>query len=87
MRWRDRRQSRNVDDRRRMGGPAVAKGGGLGIIIVVLIFVLMGRDPQALLENLPVSPNPGSGGQVAAVDDEQAAFISTVLADTEDIWN
>ncbi len=90
MRWRGRRQSSNVEDRRRMGGPTVAKGGGLGVIIIVILYALMGGDPQTLIENLPAttsSQSSQSGAAVTPADDEQAAFISTVLADTEDVWN
>lgn len=92
MRWRGRRRSSNVEDRRRVGGPMVAKGGGLGVIIIVILYAILGGDPQALIENLPAtnsnqSSSTQSGAAVTPADDEHAAFISTVLADTEDVWN
>ncbi|MEZ6084861.1 MAG: neutral zinc metallopeptidase [Phycisphaerae bacterium] len=87
MRWRGRRQSSNVEDRRRMGGPMVAKGGGLGVIIIVILYALLGGDPQALVQNLPSGGSTQSVPKGTPADDEHAAFISTVLADTEDVWN
>ena len=70
----------------------VAKGGGLGVIIIVILYAILGGDPQALIENLPAtnstqSSSTQSGAAVTPADDEHAAFISTVLADTEDVWN
>src|SRR6185503_11631070 len=52
MRWRNERQSTNVEDRRGMGGGRIALGGG-GLIIVLLLSWLFGVDPRALLQQLP----------------------------------
>jgi predicted metalloprotease len=86
MRWRDLRRSGNVEDRRGRGAGGLAIGGG-GLLIVLVLALLFGADPQALLQQLgdtgsvqptdPVAP-PG--------DDEMAQFVSTVLASTEDVW-
>jgi uncharacterized protein len=86
MRWKGRRQSEHVEDRRSMRGPAMA-GGGLVGLILVLVVVLLGGDPRPLLQQ--IENNPPQQGGPAAIDpaqDEQAQFVSVVLADTEDVW-
>lgn len=81
MRWRGRAGSRNVSDRRGMGGK-LAVGGGLGGIVILLLSLLLGGNP---LETI----NVGSQGTYtpSAEDDERAQFVSVVLKDTEDVWN
>jgi predicted metalloprotease len=90
MRWKGRRQSTNVEDRRHMGSKSVALGGGLGTLVIILLVVLLGGDPQALLEQAgnttPGLQETSSPGQTAA-QDELSQFVATVLADTEDVWN
>ena len=92
MRWKGRRQSQNVEDRRgaRTGTLAVGGVGGAVGLVILIIVVLLGGDPQALLEQMPQQP-AGAGGNVAGPaasnpeEDELAAFVSVVLADTEDV--
>jgi predicted metalloprotease len=88
MRWKGRRGSENLEDRRSARGPAVAGGSLLGLILIVVV-ILLGGDPRPLLQNIEVNPPPQQAGQ-AAIDpaqDEQAQFVSVVLADTEDVWH
>jgi predicted metalloprotease len=92
MRWRDYRQSSNVEDRRgmRVGGP-IAIGGG-GLVVLLLVSLLTGVDPTVLLEGLggsEVSVDDGGGGapRQGAPDDELGQFSATVLASTEDVWS
>ena len=58
MRWRGRRQSSNVEDRRlssgRVAGGAAA-GGGIGMVILIIIVMLMGGDPKPLLDQTDTS--------------------------------
>jgi predicted metalloprotease len=86
MRWKGRRQSEHVEDRRSMRGPVMAGGGLLGLVLV-LVVVLLGGDPRPLLQQ--IENNPPQQGGPAAIDpaqDELAQFVSVVLADTEDVW-
>lgn len=89
MRWRDRRQSENIEDRRGFGGKGIAIGGGLGGIIVLLVALLLGADPQQLLEQLP-NNEPGSSvpasRQTNPEEEELKQFVGVVLAETEDVW-
>lgn len=87
MRWRNPRRSGNIEDRRgRMTMRAV--GGGIGGIIVLVIALLLGGDPDAILNNTPTdtttSVDPNS---ISEEERELADFVSIVLADTEDTWN
>ena len=98
MRWKGRRTSTNVEDRR--GSTARRVGGGLGIgtIILVVITLLMGGD---LGDALRIFSNSGGGGSAVSAptqstqgptttgneqEDELAEFVSVVLATTEDVW-
>jgi uncharacterized protein len=91
MRWKDRRQSDNIDDRRGMsGGGKLALGGlgGCGTIVVLLLALLFGADPRQLLDQLPTT---GGGGAPTTrptnpQEEELKQFVAVVLAETEDAW-
>lgn len=88
MRWRDRRESTNIEDRRGMSGGKIAIGGGMGIVILLLA-LLFGADPRQLLEQLPQG-QPGTSTETARQinpeEEELRKFSSVVLAETEDVW-
>jgi predicted metalloprotease len=95
MRWRGRRQSRRVEDRRgrRPVGKGVGIGGG-GLLLVLLYVVLTGKDPQPVVDVIqqtraggPAASLPADRGAGGPVSDELGQFASVVLADTEDTWN
>lgn len=88
MRWKGRQGSENVRDLRGARRPAMI-GGGLGGVglIILLIYVLMGGDPTALLDQgAGLLPGTEQGAPVDASSDEGAQFVSVVLADTEAVW-
>lgn len=96
MRYKGRKTSKNVDDRRGQKGGAgtIGAGFGLGGIIIVIIFLLLGQNPMALLEQVgsgggaSSSPSQNTGVQQSnAQTDELAEFVGVVLQDTEDVWN
>lgn len=102
MRWKGRRRSTNIDDRRgrrsrlRMrvpGGRRVRAGGGIGLtglIVVVGIAWLMGVNPLTVLSQLDgggsYAPEYQTQAPRSTADDETAQFVSVILADTEDTW-
>jgi len=96
MRWQDNRRSSNVEDARAGGGRGGFRVGGgrglsLGTIAVALIAGwIFGINPLTLLGVLdggaPVATQQAPAG-APPENDEMAAFVSTVLADTEDVWN
>ena len=75
--------------------PIGRSGGGLsGIIILVVLFFALracGIDPMQILTEGDGGGVPGGGGQVSEgqspASDEMTQFVSTVLAETEDVWN
>ena len=89
MLWQGRRQSSNVEDARRGGGKGLAIGGGIGSIIFVVAYLLLGGDPEALLDSAQQGQVAGGSAQVDtnAPRDELSQFVGVVLADTEDVWH
>ena len=93
MRWKGGRRSRNVEDRRGMSmgrGAKVGGVGGLGFLVIIVLYMLLGGDPSQLVEQMPVDSGPSastSAGPPPPGQDELADFVSVVLADTEDTWN
>lgn len=89
MRWRGGRQSTNVDDRRGVSGGQIAVGGGiLGVIALVLNLLLGGDVDTSQLPQMPGSQQSAPlSPEEQAKDEENASFIRTVLAFTEDVWN
>ena len=87
MRWRGERQSTNIEDRRGMGS-RVAVGGGIGTLIVIVIALLFGADPQQLLEQMPSSqPSQVQTSRPANPEEEELRqFVGVVLAKSEDVW-
>lgn len=68
-----------------------ARGGGIGtiVILVVLFFALKacGIDPLELLSQGGQGPGGGQLTESAPpASDEMTQFVSTVLAETEDVW-
>jgi predicted metalloprotease len=72
-----------------MGGGRIALGGGVGGVVILLLAVLFGADPRALLRQMQSTSvdQPASPGQTQGVPDESRRFISVVLAETEDVWH
>lgn len=93
MQWRGARRSTNVEDRRHIGGRRLAVGGGLGSVVFIIIALMFGADPAALLRE--VAGPGGTGDEMMSLpqgaadpaDDEKAQFVSTILATTEDAWS
>jgi len=98
MKWEGQRQSENVDDRR--GAPGRGGGRGLGgrsvglgtIVVALLAGWIFGINPLTVLGLLGGGESVGpvatqqAPAQRPPANDPAAAFVSTVLADTEDVW-
>ena len=90
MRWLNRRQSSNIEDRRGISGGKLAVGGGLGTIVVALLYLLLGGNLGEDIPELQLSPagaGPGESRALTAEETEAGDFVSVILADTEDVWN
>lgn len=85
MRWKDRRQSTNVEDRRGISPKAVA-GGGIGTVVIALLEYLLGGDPSQVIDTSQMGDTESSSQyKPTAKEDELARFVSVVLAETEDV--
>ena len=85
MRWKGRSGSGNIEDRRGMG-MGLPLGGGIGGLVLLLLFsALTGQNPADLISTeSPGSETVGTSG--AREDDPQRQFVSVVLRDTEETW-
>ncbi len=91
MRWKGRRVSSNVEDRR---GSSGAKVGGISIIGLVVAFVawkFFGVDPQqayqATQQITAAQSQTGTAPEQLSTEQKEASdFVGTILADTEDTW-
>ena len=87
MRWKGRRQSSNIEDRRGRSPKGIA-GGGIGAIIILMVVWLLGGNPLELLNNMQLDESTTTSTfQATAEEQELAEFVSVVLAETEDVWN
>jgi hypothetical protein len=88
MRWSGRAGSGNIEDRRGMG-MALPVGGGIGGLVLLLVFsALTGQNPIDLIGGLASDTSaPTEGTRGVPADDPQAQFVSVVLRDTEDTWD
>ena len=100
MKWEGQRQSDNVEDRRDEGGGGAGGGrrfGGRGlgigtIAVAVVAGWIFGVNPLTLLGMLDGGGGLAPQAQQAPAarppaNDPMAAFVATVLADTEDVWS
>jgi predicted metalloprotease len=97
MKWEGQRRSDNVEDRRAGGGGGGFRlgGGGIGIGTIVIALIagwIFGINPLTLLGMFGGAGGPApvaeqrAPAQAPPANDAGAAFVSTVLADTEDVW-
>jgi predicted metalloprotease len=87
MLWQGRRESENVEDARGSGGGRLVLGGGIGTVILVVLYLLLGGDPQALFNSQQAQLPQSAQYDSQAPRDEASKFVAVVLADTEDAWN
>ena len=100
MRWQDFRRSDNVEESSDGGSSGI---GGIhlgigGVIIVIVVSLLLGKNPLDVLALLTDSgaptqsqaqreaPAPSGPAGANAPRDEQKEFVAHVLGDTEDVW-
>lgn len=94
MKWEGNRQSDNVEDRRGSGSSGGSMGGrsiGIGSVAIALVVsYFLGVNPMTVLNILSggsAPTTPQAPAQKPPADDRMAQFVSTVLADTEDVWS
>jgi len=99
MRWREARESDNVDDERGAGPPRLRAGvplslGTVGVIVVASL--LLGKNPIEVLglllqnDGAPTQMSTDDTGRPAGAgnpaDDENVHFVRAILGETEDVW-
>ncbi|NJW52524.1 KPN_02809 family neutral zinc metallopeptidase [Salinimicrobium oceani] len=88
MKWKGRRKSGNVEDRRGSSKGKLVAGGGIIAIIVLAVQFFVGGDSGEILNQLQDQVGaPAEERELTAAEQELGDFAATVLADTEDIWN
>jgi predicted metalloprotease len=67
----------------------VALGGGLGALAVTIIVLLLGGNPEEVMQNLQTSlPSGQEQAQVLTQEEKELGeFVGVILADTEDVWS
>ncbi len=103
VRWRGRRKSDNLEDRR--GGAGAAGMGALGFLILRLVFnrfgifgvvVLVGGyfalrqvgiDPLQMINAQTAAIGGAQQTQLTEADREAGDFVAVILAETEDTWS
>jgi uncharacterized protein len=86
MLWQGQRESENVEDARGSGGGRLVMGGGIGTVVLVVLYLLLGGDPQALFNSQQAQLPQSAQVDNQAPPDEASKFVAVVLADTEDAW-
>src|SRR5947208_4201764 len=88
MLWQGRRESENVEDARGSGGGGrLVLGGGIGTVVLVVLYLVLGGDPQALFNSQQAQLPQSAQFDSQAPRDEASKFVAVVLADTEDAWH
>ena len=85
MRWQGRGGSSNIEDRRGMGG-GVAAGGGIGAVVIGIIYFLLTGDPSGVQVPAGGGDRQAQSGPVDPATDTLGQFVSTILRDTEIAW-
>ena len=94
VKWKGRRQSSNIEDRRGAGGRGrVALGGGTSLIILLFVFICSGGDLETVMKVAQVMPKEQPQARqvdgelkTTPAEEEMKDFVATILADTEDVW-
>jgi hypothetical protein len=103
MEWENTPESSNVEDRRGQGGgglPISGGTGGLGIGVVIIIFVISyftGINPSVLFGGAQIftgngdntstnAPAPSTARSTGGAEDRMTSLVRHVLGETEAVW-
>ena len=90
MRWQGGRTGGGVEDRRGMGGGAIA-GGGIGVGVLALIgYFVFGIDPSTTTQLASQMGGVGASeqqGQVGTPQDQAGRFVDVIGANINDVWS
>lgn len=86
MKWRGRRGSSNIEDRRRMGGGGGRQLSLVGVLLVLGVGYFLGVDVTPLLQGTGVGVQEQVETEISPADERAGQFVSVTLADTEEVW-
>jgi predicted metalloprotease len=89
MRWKGGDTSGRIEDRRGMGGGAIA-GGGLGVGVLAIIgYLVFGIDPSTTTQLASQFGGAGSAEQQGALgtpEDEAGRFVDVIRTNIDQVW-
>ena len=91
MRWQNKRESTNIEDRRsqtssQLGNIPLRGKSGLIVFIIILVAGYYGVDLTGLLNSTTVTPTDQSVSY-SQEDEDATRFTSVILVSTEDYWS
>lgn len=89
MRWQGGRRGGGIEDRRGMGGGAVA-GGGIGVLVLAAIgYFVFGIDPnttQQVASQFGGASQSEQAGKMGSPEDQAGQFVEIVRTNVNDVW-
>jgi predicted metalloprotease len=92
MDWEKGQESKNVEDRRGMRPTTIAVG-GIGTLVLLLLGLFLGVDPQKLNQLIGNAQQGGAGANGQArerppteAEERSRRFAATILGFTEQVW-
>jgi predicted metalloprotease len=89
MRWQGGRRGGGIEDRRGMGGGAVA-GGGIGVLVLAAIgYFVFGIDPtttQQVASQFGGVSQSEQAGKIGSPEDQAGQFVEIVRTNVNDVW-
>jgi predicted metalloprotease len=86
MRWRGKAESGNVIDSRGRGGGGLAAGGGIGAVVIGIIYFLFTGDPSGIVPPPQGAQQEQNAPAQTAANDSMINFVRVILKDTEVTW-
>ncbi|MGE5356247.1 MAG: neutral zinc metallopeptidase [Deltaproteobacteria bacterium] len=86
MRWQNREQSDNVEDRRGRTIRRVGGGIGIGAILMAVFALIMGENPLNVLQQVTSEGTEQVNVNSSKEEEALAQFVGVVLKETETVW-
>ncbi|MBK7095545.1 MAG: neutral zinc metallopeptidase [Saprospiraceae bacterium] len=86
MRWQNREQSSNLEDRRGRTIKRVGGGIGIGAILMAVFALIMGENPLNVLQQFSNETTEQVASPTNKQEEALADFVGVVLKETETVW-
>lgn len=87
MRWQNREQSSNVEDRRGRTIKRVGGGIGIGAILMAVFALIMGENPLNVLQQVTNQQTEEVATGTNKQEEVLTQFVGVVLKETESVWS